>query len=89
MSRPAPIEVAQRAVQAAWDVSSSGEPDTFPSTYGTADAVLAALYKHGYRIVDASQHDALMADHKRQTELRRAAEVDRDRMERQLYRTDT
>jgi hypothetical protein len=89
MSRPTPIEVAQRAVQAAWDAPAAGEADTFPSTYGTADAVLGALYKHGYRIVDARQHDALMVDHKRQTELRRAAEVERDRIERQLYRTDT
>ena len=89
MSRPTPIEAAQRAVQAAWDAPAPGEPDTFPSTYRTADAVLAALYKHGYRVVDAKQHDALMADYKRQSELRRAAQIERDRMERQLYRTDT
>ena len=88
MTRPTPFEAAQQAVQAAWDTA-PGEPDTLPSTWRTADAVLAALHKYGYRIVDANQHDALMADRKRQSELRRAAEIDRDRMERQLYRTDT
>ena len=82
MTRPTPIEAAQRAVQASWDAPADGEPDTFPSTYGTASAVLEALFDHGFRIVDARQHDQLIAS-------ARANEIEVRRLERQLYRTDT
>jgi len=79
MSRPTPIQAAQRAVQVAWDAPRPGEPDRFPSTYGTASAVLQALAAHGYRIVDASQHDALM-------ERARALAIEARRLERLALR---
>jgi hypothetical protein len=79
MSRPTPIQAAQEAVQAAWDAPQPGEPDRFPSTYGTASAVLKALFDHGYRIVDAGQHDQLLTDVRtNQIEVRRLQrELDR------------
>lgn len=61
MTRRTPAEVARDAVARAWDVPPPGEPDRYPSTQGTADAVLAALYAEGYRVVDAGQHDELKA----------------------------
>jgi len=57
--RRTPWEVARDAVARAWDSPPPGEPDRFPSTQGTADAVLAELYAEGYRIVDGSQLDEL------------------------------
>lgn len=79
MTRRTPIEAAQAAVQGAWDAPPPGEPDRFPSTYGTASAVLKALFDHGYRIVDAGQHDQLLADARtNQIEVRRLQrELDR------------
>lgn len=79
MTRPTPIQVAQAAVQRCWDAPPPGEPDRFPSTYGTADAVLGALYAQGYRIVDASQHDALL-------ERARALAIEARRLERMALR---
>ena len=54
MTRRTPSEAARDAVAAAWDAPEPGEPDRFPSTQGTADAVLAALYAEGYRVIDAA-----------------------------------
>jgi len=61
MTRRTPAEAARDAVQRAWDVPAPGEPDRYPSTQGTADAVLAALYAEGYRLVDAGQLEELRA----------------------------
>ena len=61
MTRRTPSEAARDAVAAAWDVPPPGEPDRYPSTQGTADAVIAALYAEGYRLVDAGQLDELRA----------------------------
>ena len=57
MTRRTPSEAARDAVAAAWDAPAPGEPDRFPSTQRTADAVLAALYAEGYRVVDGRQLD--------------------------------
>lgn len=61
MTRRTPSEAARDAVAAAWDAPAPGEPDRFPSTQRTADAVLAALYAEGYRVVDGRQLDELRA----------------------------
>lgn len=61
MSRRTPSEAARDAVARAWDVPAPGEPDRYPSTQGTADAVLAAIYAEGYRLVDAGQLEELGA----------------------------
>ena len=61
MTRRTPSEAARDAVAAAWDAPPPGEPDRFPSTQGTADAVLAAIYAEGYRLVDAGQLEELRA----------------------------
>jgi len=72
-----------------------------PSPYWTAYA--DALPEHGtvtvangdlrrlVELLDATgaECDRLKHDNTRLDGLRRAAEIDRDRMERQLYRTDT
>jgi len=79
VTRPTPIQVAQAAVQRSWDAPAAGEPDRFPSTYGTADAVLGALYAEGYRIVDARQHDALL-------ERARSLAIEARRLERMALR---
>lgn len=74
---------------------------TTPSPYWTAYA--AALPEQGsttlpngdvrrlVELLDAvgADRDRLRAEAVRLDGLRRAAEIDRDRMERQLYRTDT
>lgn len=75
MSRRTPSEAARDAVAAAWDTPEPGEPDRFPSTLGTADAVLAAIYAEGYRVIDAGQLDALR-------EKARALETEVRRLER-------
>jgi hypothetical protein len=61
MTRRTPSEAARDAVARAWDVPPPGEPDRYPSTQGTADAVLAAIYAEGYRVVDGQQLDELRA----------------------------
>lgn len=72
MTRRTPSEVARDAVARAWDVPPPGEPDRYPSTQATADAVLADLYAEGYRVVDAGQHDELRARARHlETEVRR------------------
>lgn len=81
MSRPTPIEVAAQAVRTAWDVPAAGEPDRYPSTQATAEAVLKALDDHGFRIVDAAQHDGLMAR-------ARHYELEARRLERIAFRAD-
>jgi len=72
MSRRTPSEAARDAVARAWDTPEPGEPDRFPSTQGTADAVLAAIYAEGYRLIDAGQLDALREKARHlETEVRR------------------
>ena len=55
MTRRTPSEAARDAVARAWDVPPPGEPDRYPSTQGTADAVLAAIYAEGYRLVELEE----------------------------------
>ena len=72
MTRRTPSEAARDAVARSWDAPAPGEPDRFPSTQGTADAVLKALYAEGYRVVDGWQLDELRAAaHHLEQEVRR------------------
>lgn len=72
MTRRTPSEAARDAVARMWDAPAPGEPDRFPSTQGTADAVLAAIYAEGYRVVDGQQLDELRAKARHlETEVRR------------------